>query len=409
MELIDRQIDAANKLLSYALSRPPAKIGMRLKPESELSKILKLGRRCINDSLAGLAEAGVVDRRRGSGTFVRKVLPQKPALESFWQSCVIFDTSIIFTSPLSGVSQISRLGCGMQKLHFGLWSDWAVASPTQQSRISGMIRSIESHGHYMTMHDLVIRPHIPHSVEALHAKIIQHPCDGYLVVARWAELFLNALGDSSIPIVFCGAQCGPYHQPNVTHAALSVLTQAIGLLRDGGFQKIAVIGFAAPSMTAEVQKKAYLRAMEDFGLDYHKALYVDGNSVNLISTVIEFLKQDDRPEALYISDDRLIPFVDAAFNALNIVPGKNMGLISLANKQSSILPSPSWSRMEFDQEVIGQMAAEMLIKKVSQTIQTITNITIQPTWVPGQTHLKHKLQNCGRLGIVDKKTLVGVF
>lgn len=391
MECIDRQIDTANKLLGYALSKPPAKIGMRLKPENELSRILKLGRRCINDSLTRFAEAGVVDRRRGSGTFVRKVLPLKPALENFWQNCITCDTSMVFTSPLSGVSHIGRLGCGTQRLHFGLWSDWGVASPTQQSRISGMVRAIELHGHYMTMHDLVVRPHIPLSTEVLHTKIMQHQCDGYLVVARWADLFLKALGNSSVPMVFCGAQCGPYHQPSVTHASLSVMKRAIGLLRDQGFEKIAVIGYADPSLTVEMQTKAYSRDMEDFELAYRKSLFVDGSSFNLTAHVIEFLNNGDRPEAIYISDDKLIPFVAAAFDVLDIVPGKNISLISLTNKHSSILPSPAWSRMEFDQEAIGQMAAEILIKKVSQTELEINNITIQPTWIPGQTHIRQKI------------------
>ena len=68
-----RSKDAVTTRMESLLSKPPSKVGLRLKSEVDLAHSFKIGRWQIRKSLEDLAEKGILVKKRGSGTYVRKI------------------------------------------------------------------------------------------------------------------------------------------------------------------------------------------------------------------------------------------------------------------------------------------------------------------------------------------------
>jgi hypothetical protein len=69
-------------------------------------------------------------------------------------------------------------------------------------------------------------------------------------------------------------------------------------------------------------------------------------------------------------------------------PGRDMGVLTIANKGIALPKGENWSRMVFDLRLVGHMAVTSLVDVIVTAGQKLCSFSHQGYWAPGQTHLR---------------------
>lgn len=390
--------ERVSDIIEYALSQPPAATGYRLRSERELATLFQTSHAHLRKSLDMLVDKGLLVRRRGSGTYVRRI-PSFRSTPEFATSLPV-PASELFVQEFAEGSEPSPLKPTrqQQQLHLGLWTDFAgFSEPSRQAVLNGIINRVEEQGHRITVHSLRDRAGTDLSDAELARRLANAPSDGYLVVAWWAERFLAALGSCSAPVVFFQDSSVPItHEPMVLMDTHEATMRAVRTLAQQGYRKIGLLALRTANDPEELvqreqiipMQRAYRRSMEDEGLDYYAVEFAEPSMVQSIAALRRLLSREDPPHALYIADDVLLNGATELFELNKIVPGKDIGIITFSVASQPMPPGHNWSRLEFDVEGLGESAINSLLRLIQTAGARINSRAIYATWRPGDTHLR---------------------
>jgi DNA-binding LacI/PurR family transcriptional regulator len=374
--------------LEYALSQTPTETGARLRSERDLEAILQAGRRQINSAMNRLANRGLLVRQRGSGSYVRKIPKlnetEQKEYAQLWQQLARCEPEELYV-PRDDRDSSGRVLAG-QKLSLSVWSDWMDSGPARQMTMAEMIRRAQQAGHALTFHSIVDSNHRPLPPSALSRLLKTHPSEGYLVVSRYASLFMGTLQANHPPVVFCGGGMEvPDHEPYVISDNRVAVSRAVDILARNGFKRIALWGLHDEDRD-DTLLRVYQQAMERANLAYRNS------QVNPLPTLYRtepgeaIFQADPPPDALILADDHLIGPLQQVLQKVARRPGVDLGLICQTNHGVSIPGSETWSQLEVDPRAIGRLGLEMLLESIQTAEPQTYNIIVQPTWKPGQTH-----------------------
>ena len=382
------------KVIEYALSRPPSSAGRRIRSERNLAALLKTDHYKIRKSLSELVHKGVLVRRQGSGTYVRKVpeilyshVPHKLEIPS--ESLFATDQpEHDYASHLEPTKQ-------QQQLYLSLWTD---LDPDQMASrralINGIVRQTERAGHCMFIHSVCGNDGKVMAVSELAQRLKNNPSDGYLVGTWTADLFLKAMGKAPKPIVyFSDSSRAIKHDPMVMLDSLETIYRGVNLLAEQGYKRIGMIGLDLPYdplESTEPSRKAYERAMLDVGLNYYTADFCQATVTESMAAIRRLLSSSDPPEAVLIADDIVLNGVAKALTIDGIVPGQDIAVITLSNVNSKLPKGFAWSRLEFDVEGLGEQIVDTLLSLLLTAGRRANSSAAYVKWRPGKTHLLRK-------------------
>ncbi len=381
-------------LLMEVLSRPPSEVDLRLKPEEELARMLGVGRRRLRNSLSALEQQGFLARRRGSGTYVRRVpqtatrahRPSQPLLND--KPDLVPDLFFVDDSENRKPWQ-QPIGPkrSQKELHLELWKDLHSSPTVGQAVVDGIITQVSELSHQLTIHSFFARKDTPLSVAELRQKILTSPCDGYIVASRWSDLFVEALGDHAVPRLFYSSGRRPItHEPHLMLDTAEAVERGVGLLASEGYRRIGSLTIAAAEHVGHLDVDAYERAMATAGLGY-RAIATSGRDVNeSIEATLRLLDRDDAPEALYISDNFLLDGVVAALKIKALRPGSDLALITHGNVEHELPAGFRWSRIEFDLHEFGHRLVNELLRDIHSADVRPVSLAVLGKWQPGETH-----------------------
>jgi len=385
---LSKRVDQLEAALAYALSAPPTKAGRRLKSERELEQALGLGRRQVNAAMNRLAERGLIVRQRGAGTFVRKLAAlEAGALErgrSAWAQLSDIEAEALFHHE-SGPSE-SRLE-RHRPLHLAFWGDWLGSTTPRERALTEMARLVQRGGHTFSIHSIVQDKHVPQPVELVRRQLQQSPADGYLVVERWAEHFIEALGGRDVPIVLCGGGIdGPELALPRVYSSHRTIARAARVFADAGLNRIAHLGLFDPYHSIGVQRQRYQHAMAGLDLEPFKQELVHFQNASPDRSVANLLDRGGLPEAVYLSDDHLLPPLTAGLKQRGLTPGRDLALICLTNRGVTAMPDPGWSRFEMDLTRVAQLTVQALLNQLAEGDPCPCSLAVEAAWMPGTTH-----------------------
>jgi len=372
--------DKITETIQYSLSLPPCESGRRLKSERELAKMFRVGESRIRSSLEQLVREGILFRRRGSGTFVRRVAKAPECIPE-----PMFDSAELLLSPLDENGNTDIIPPKI-KLHIGLWTDYSGNEPNQQTLLSALSRAVSIFGHRLTIHSVLadFDTNQRKSIPVLREEIEEDTCDGYIVTNEVGGLFRDSIQGKSVPVVYyLSGNASIEHEPFIFFNTTEAVERAINKLAKAGYQKIAMIGLEHAEKKDE--QFAYEHAMSNTNLTYRQTIFTKEGVGRSMAAARQLLSGPSAPDAIYVSDDNVMVGVAEYLALQGLVPGVDLGVITLSNRGSSLPPGYNWSRMEFDRDKLSQVVVMNLLSLLQTANSRVNNHALHASWIPGAT------------------------
>ncbi len=371
--------------LARSLAQPTARSGRKLRTEEELAEQLGLGRWRLREALNDLVRQGILSRRRGAGSYLRRVPAREETTET---DGFVIPTRVLFADEDERGQSRSPVGSA-HRFHIGLWGDLHNQGRNQPNqRILALLSErLGDMGHSLTMHPTTNKDGAL-SADRLRELVRQQPCDVYLVVGRYMNLFREAVGKTDRPIVsFSISSRAVDFEPMVMLETERAIERAIGIFHRQGYERIAAMFLGEREGLVSHRYPLFYEAITGaLGLTYKNTIVAQPAGIPGIREMQAMLKESDRPDALYVGDDHLIPGVAEAMSQAGVEPGRDLAVITLSNSGMPLGGEVRWSRLEFDLEVFVEQIVSELMGSLGASEPRRVTVAHHPVWKPGQTH-----------------------
>lgn len=376
-------------LLEYALSRPPSAAGRKVKSYRELSKDFNVSHSLVKTSLSQLEKKGLIFRKHGSGTYVRRVPNETRFRFSSSQADKnIFKDDLEDSPIISAPAKYSqaKLNLGI----IGVVKSNAVLTNFVMQAIGG---EISQRGHSLSVHYIDQERTDAENLKRLETFINNSSCEGYLVNGQYAADELEFIKKQNVPtLYFIVGRLLVKHEPIIMMDGADAVERAIVKLIEQGYKKIALLGLGSPSrMYDRYESHIYQRTMEQHSIGYRRIELVSPRNFDFKNSAIameNLLNDSNKPEAVVIADDNLMPGVVGTLENTGIKPGRDLGIIALSNKGIPLPNGYNWSRFEFNPEYFGKALVDNLLWMMQRADSEMENLNILARWQEGDTHLR---------------------
>lgn len=373
-----------------ALSRPPSEAGKLLRSERDFASLLGVHRMKVHRALDVLVENGILARRQGSGTFVRKV-PTSTGKggATKWHGRVVPSTDL-FAGPAKALVR-KQASQEHRRLKLHLVTCWE--SEATRAITAGIRDRAKQEGHDLKIYPLgTYQRNNPETREKLVATLRSESVDGCLVWTFHNESIAEAFGDKLPPIVYIGGatrRIDLSYEPLIRNNLEDAISRALTELVDMGYKKIGFIGCLSELRNAE-ETRGYEGVLHGLGIKYRALSFCPlADDAGTLAEMKRFFSQPDRPDAVYIADDIILRQVVKAWKQLKIVPGQNLGVITLSNRSNPLPAGFDWSCMEFNPFQVGRMALDSLLLEIQTAGEVMCSFEHIAAWRPGATHLRN--------------------
>lgn len=398
--LIDDPAGDLTAALEVALGRPPSSVGHRLRTEQELANLLGLSRWRLRSALSELERRGILARRRGSGTYLRKIPASSPSPHAGSGLGSPIDPRLLFADEIETNQQrLAAKALGVGQLQIGIWCNLQTRSSTTRLVQGSIIRHLNQAGHHLTIQSSHRADDTVVNVSEIRRQLKEHQCDGYILDQALVEGFQAAAADlpGPVPVAYFGRPKGVLdHASTVGFHVSEALERAIQIFANEGFSQIGVIrgrrqDRPEAKQTHDLLNDAYTRETARHGMQYDgfasfKHHYAE-SVIAAMNATRQLLEREEAPDAIYVSDDHFLPGVLEAMKAAGRWPGRDIGLITMSVRGEPLLSeSFQWSCLEFDVDYLGQLVVEGLLRMVQSAGASRSNLIVCPQWHAGQTH-----------------------
>ncbi len=379
-------IQELTALLENLLAGPPSKAGKRLCSERELSVKIKVDRMKVQKAFDALVEKGILVRRHGSGTYVRKV-PKKANLNGGGESSSppLLPPDELFAVASSKSPVRRQVNEAHRRLNLAIIPNRQWRSESNHSIFAGIKDRIHQAGHQFR----IISVTGPDEEALLAEKLRQTPGDGYILWVPYEPLLHKVFGTQLPPAVFIGArermadlQCSPVVRIDMEDA----IVRALRLLAEEGYQRIGFIGLQSQEREYRLDEGIYSDTLNQLGLCYRSICFCPLDKEKIEEQMHTMFAGKAPPEALYVADDIVLRYLVPIWKKMKLVPGGNLGVITLSSRRVRLPAGYQWSRMEFNPFQVGRMAVDALLQEIETAGEEICSFEHLAAWHPGETH-----------------------
>jgi hypothetical protein len=368
--------------LIRALSQPPAQAGMRLRAERELATVFKVSRPTLRGALAALEEQGILIQQQGSGTYLRRV----PMANGGHGAGVNFP--VPSADQLFAPEEMTESSAAVERrsrLNLQLWTHLHRYTPSLRLQLESFADAAAAGGHDLEVVGASTDENVYLPREEIAAMLKVSPCDGYLLDTLVADHALADFEATGKPFIVFSGTPPVRHEPSVLADLAESIERAIPLLVREGYRCIALVSYAAADLN--MHRFVYERAMRRAGLSYHCHVMADVTSPEDSRRVLLLqLRGQEPPDAIYVSDDNLLPGVAAALDDAGLTPGENFGVITMAVVGLPLPKNRAWSQMQFRPRWYARCVLDNLLGFMQSSDQEPHCEAHYHHWAPGNTH-----------------------
>ncbi len=368
--------------LEHSLSQSPSAAGARLKSHREIADSLNLNHSQVRSSLQRLEKKGILLRKPRIGTYIRRL----PSFVNPKESPAI-DPKLLLKD-LGNESTAAPMKV-TSSLQIGFWGKLESQIESDQKILAGITMAANRRGHKLIVHSgFEDRDRHSDRINCDLMNFIKNdPCDGYLVLSEWESLFTSTFKNQTVPVVyFMLGSTGINKDPMILLDTCSAIERAMSIFLHQGYKKIAMIGLDRKN-EFEAEYFEYKKCVELLNLDYSNMVFCDLNYEDIYTKIQKLLTGNNIPEAIYVNDDYILNGVSRAMKELKIVPGKDVAVITLSNRDIRLPDDQNWSRLEFNRDYFCQLLVETLLDILQGGNSDPESIKLQARWIKGDTHI----------------------
>ncbi len=369
-----------------ASTRP---LNSKLKSEDALVEALGVSRRYLREIFCELTLSGHLRRRRPCGTFLvqrPEPIPDAETPDELPPHMRMISSELLFDSAPTGGAGIPAVGT-LTLQFWGLSSDFGT---THQLIQAGMLQEAEARQVTLSFHPLELLPDMPLPQEEIAQQLRHSPADAFLVPSDWRGFFLECLGNDPRPVVYL--DCGSLlHEGEIVVASdsLRALELATELFLAQGMRHLAIVALdeqrqIAPGYLVRLEH-ACRGILSGKPLCSLRFLSMQLNPKAIADAACR-LFDGNRPDAVFINDDYLLPILVNEWKRRNLVPGRDLGVITLSNQGVPLPGAYHWSSMNFNPGELGRRCVVEAILRARKEVAGPVRVLQTPVWLPGDTH-----------------------
>jgi len=384
--------------MRHHLSLPPSRAEMPIKSEPVLARMLGLKRPTVRKAIDRLVEEGILIRRNGSGTYVRKVA-------STGDASAVHATSMMDGESLFDVVKERQQRCAPlnkdKKFEIGTVINWTgqSLSGVYKRIYDGLIARGEEIGAHINIHPLAVLSRSQATKERVRELLAEDQFDG-LIVSSKDEVVLDVLSEQTHrPVVYLDfanrdwnlrLDLHPMISFDLRYAMISALKRFFAV----GHQRIALVGFSYGGKNGTVDEEEdqllYEYAMKRLGLQYRQAVFIGTDEEKKRACLEQMMTGPNAPTAVYFCDDVALIHAYPVLRDLGCKPGKDVAVITHSNKGVALPAGVDWSRMEFAPLQVATLTLDVIVAEMKSTLPDIVSLAHKPTWIAGTSHVLKK-------------------
>lgn len=391
----DVSVDDLADAIECAVAQSNVPVGSKFRTEEQIASRLGMSRWRLRNALILLGEKGMLLRRRGSGTFLRL----RPTMGNATTLQSLPHITVEDLLEHTGTEPARAMSTGVRSLRLGLLCDLNSSSHTTREINAHLVRKINAGGHQLNIQSST-HPDIELlTPEEIIDQLPNESCDGWIVQAEAAENFYSAMDKSAgskPPVVFYGrnkslSMRGTFVQSDgpacLAHAFEEFVNQ--GLTRIGMVclrRNRHRLGYEKYDEMAEY----YETMLRRHRLTYRAIEYTESEASDSVLDAMRATRRlmatDPQPEAIFVSDDHLVPGVVEVLQQLGIEPGHGVAVIVIGHYDRPLPGEYQWSQFEFSTEAIAEWTISTLMRKIHSPNLVTPSLSVKLTWRAGQTH-----------------------
>lgn len=312
--------------------------GAQLDSEEKLAKRFSVSVPTIREALRALAQEGIIERRHGSGTYVKERSSHQHVgiLVGFDIShprASYFHLRIVRQLHAFFAEEDYRTQLYMRPLPLG-------ETPAGEPTFPGFLEDLKSH----KLSGVISVATVPH------------------------ESWTKPLARAKVPLV----GNAPYHAHGVGINYPDTVRKGMSFLLERGKRKIALIaGKVWKPPHSDEEYETFKTVLAENGVPVQERWISHSFQPSLVGAGWEafreiWLASEEKPEALLVCDDVMFADTAVAIIELGIKVPAELLVITLANRSSGVLYPFHTVRMEFDPDFYAQAAGQMLIQLMNK-------------------------------------------
>ncbi|MCC8423719.1 LacI family DNA-binding transcriptional regulator [Mucilaginibacter sp. UR6-11] len=240
------------------------------------------------------------------------------------------------------------------------------------SFFSQAIAGIESIAYERGYHTIITQTHDLSERELINVNhLAQRSVDGLLISMSAGTSdysFLKTLHEDGLPIVFFDRIINEIETFKVTSDNFTGAYNATESLIKAGRKKIALLANAAQLSITNERLAGYMKALADYHIPFRTELIRNcnkgGNDYQEVEDAVkELLAMPNKPDAIFISSDRISISCVRALKNLNFDPAE-IAIAGFSNSDVVDLLQPPISYVKQKSFEMGQIAVEMLLRLI---------------------------------------------
>lgn len=380
-------VEELTAILEILLGGHPSRSGKRLCSERELASRLNIDRMKIQKAYDALVERGILARRHGSGTYVRKV----PRLSDPSAKAKLGDQNIHSAELFAESSQAvipRQISKEHKKLQLAVVLNQMWKSNSNDNIFAGIKDRTQHENHSLKMvgkKGTLLDESDPALIQALQAST----ADGFILWATYGKAFHAAFPDLRPPVVFIGSlnretdiEFSPLVRIDLEEASI----RGLQLLGKAGHKRIGFIGFKSKERHWNQDEILYDKTMQEMGSSYRSTGFCSLAKGDAKIVAKSMFATSERPDAVYVADDIVLAQILPVWKSMGIIPGQNLGVITLSACGNPLPQEFKWSRLEFNPFQTGRMAVDSLLLEIESAAEQACSFAHLAEWHPGETH-----------------------
>ncbi len=209
----------------------------------------------------------------------------------------------------------------------------------------------------------------PKRMETAVRRMIERRVDGVAVMTfGMEEVLLEDLKLRKVPLVFADVGFAGPHASNIRIDYLHGIRQAVQHLAALRHQKIAFVSGPLRLKSADARKQAFVRSMEEIGLEVDKNLIVEGNHTieGGIAALGQLLQGPVQPTAVLCSNDMTALGVMRKSYEDGIAIPRDLSVIGFDDIHLAQFVLPALTTVQMSQAELARLAFDALLAEVKR-------------------------------------------